>query len=1249
MNCPNCGFDCPPEMRYCGMCGARLAQVCPACNFANPASYRYCGMCGARLTAEALGGAAVALPPSAQSSPPLLPTEVEAIQRGPVALPLEGERRVVTVILTDFTGSTPLLEKVGTEAWVELMNRLLHILETEVYRFGGEVDQFRGDGLVAFFGATSAHEDDPERAVLAALAMQEALGRYASQLAQHGEIDLRMRVGVDTGEVIVASVGDRRQHSEATAMGVAVAIAARMEAAAEPGTVLVSENNYRLVEAHFRWQPLGTIPVKGMSQPMAVYRPLAYIAHADRPPQPAFPYSIPLVGREAEFQTLKHSVEGLFDGRGRIVMLTGDKGSGKSFLANEVREYFIHRGALLAETQTEAAPEVASLTWLRGRCRSYSQTRPYSMWLDLLHDWLGMRLEEADKEKMRVRLRRQAEALWGEGFGEHYPYLATFLSLPLEAEFTEKVRHLDGEGLRRRFFLAVRNWVEALSQSGPLALAFSDMHWADTSSLNLLKHCLPVCDHEALLCLLVFRPERASPVWDLRHFVETEYPHRLARVELSPLTEAQSSELIDCLIGPDALSPETRSLIIRNAEGNPYYIQELIHSLIAEGVLDRDSESRRWRMTRAVTTLDLPDNLQRLLLARIDQLAPEERHVLQVAAVIGPVFWLDLLQALAGEARPLKASLAALQRAQLVQESGRIPELGMQYQFKSTLVRDAAYESLLTAQRAGYHLKAAEYLEGLVKSEAVVGYYGLLAYHYRRAGNSQKELFYALLAAEQARKIYASAETLQHYTRALELLDQMEVGASRHGQLRAIYAQRFEVLKGRREVYYQLGSLEAARADARALLPLAQQMADDPAWKIDALLAPLFALDSREELEEGMRLAREALALSQQAGDRQREMQSRVAIASIGFYLRDPVSKEMAERALDLARQLGDLTTEVNLLVGMGGAYGVDDLPRSQEYLEAALAKSEKLNDKATELALLGALGPQLERRGDYYRQLTEYEQKRLRISREIGNRLVEGQALMFCGQVQGLYLGDHEAGLELQQQALRIWEELPSRLFPLLRMAQLQTASGQYEEALATLDAARPISAGIFDELGRVGLRLVTAILYNTLGDEAHLQQVLEITSQIQQTVANNLVSRQYRVAAACEAAAAHLGLAHCLAGVDAAETARQDHLRQALEASRTALNLYQEFGFMQIVECTSEEILYRHSLTLAASGREAEAAEYLKRAYDEMRRKHDLIPPDSPFRTTYLNMQLHRDIQRAYAAPARSEMGIGSPQGLG
>ncbi len=1223
------------------MCGTRLVQICASCGLASPLDYRFCGMCGALLTGATRPGSPHPAPisdglaPTGEVLPPP-PEEMLPLARiQPGTTPLTGERRQATIVIADVKGSTDLMEQIGTEAWVEVMNRVLQILAAEVSRFGGEVDQFRGDGLVAFFGAKSAHEDDPERAVLAALAMQRSLKPYSADLVESENIELLIRVGVNTGEVIAANIGNRSQHSEDTAMGGAIALAARMESAAEPGTILVSENTYRLVESQFEWEALGEISARGISQPVTVYRPLAPQAEAEQLQRlQALDLSTPLIGLDAEFKTLKCRIEDLHDGRGGIVMLTGEKGLGKSLLAAQVRQYLTRQEALLAKAHDSHA-DTAPLTWLHGRCRSYYQSWPYSMWLDLIRSWLGIRPGQPDEE-INGRLRRQTEALWGQHLADGDPILIEFPSM-LEEAFSQSIETLNAEEPRQRFFQAVRNWLQAMAQRGPLVLDFGDMQWADNTSLELLKYCLPLCDQEAILWLIVFRPERTSPVWAFSHFVETEYPHRLTALTLQPLDDARSREFIDRLIGSEVLPEKTLDLILDKAEGNPYYIRELVHTLISQGTLERDAETGKWHTTRVVDSLDLPDSLQSMLLARIDRLTPDERRVLQLSAVIGRVFWSNVLTKLtASESAPaawsltaeaLTERLTALQRAQLIAEGRRTADLGREYIFESNLVHDAVYESLLTAQRSAYHHQAAKYLEELLDSDSRVRYYGLIAYHYRRAGQPAKELSYTLKAARQAKCIYANAEALENYTRALELLEPMDGQAPDDEQRSDIRIQQFEAIDGRRELLFRMGQFKDGQAEARALLSLARQMAGDPVWLIDALLKQpgVAGWANKGELSAGIPLADEAFSLAQQLGDRRRELHSLVAIANQRLWVNDPTGWELAERVLALARELGDQHYEVGILTRMGQVYVWSDHPgRGTPYLEDALPLSQALGDKIAETKLVKLIGLQFERSGDYYRLLTEYQQKVLRISREINHRPIEASALMDCGQIRGTYLGDCKGGLALLDESLEIWKDTPREAFVQLRIAQIRITQGEYDQALEALERASHIIGEHPRELGQAGFHLVFTILYNALGGKANWKQAIEHTTQTRQLAAEVPLTRQYEMAAACKAASVHLSLAKCTVDDES-----QTHLHRALESSQTALNIYQSFGFVHIIECVSEEIFFRHSQALAANGRQDEAAEYLRRAYDEMMRKHDLIPADSHFRQTYLeNIPLHREI---------------------
>ncbi len=1230
MNCPNCGFDNPPEMNFCGMCGTRLKTTCLNCHQANPYMFKFCGHCGVSLQpCELAADEAEATTLPDQAVTPI----AESVST------LEGERRLATVLIADVKGSTNLLEQLGTEAWVELMNRVLQILEAEVYRFGGQVDQFRGDGLVAFWGTRLVHEDDPERAILAALAMQREIKAFAAQLAEQRGIQLQLRIGINSGEVIVAQIGERSQHSEDTAMGEAIALAARMEAAAEPGTVLVSENTFHLVQGHFKWQALGQITVKGISNPIAIYRPLEPRAAVSRSRRlHLYGLSSHLVGRREQFQAIRKCLEKLYTGQGGVVMISGNEGTGKSELVAVVRSRDQRDRSIVSKTlaESELLRVLPSPTWLFGQCRSFEQTRPGAMWVDLLYNWLGRQDGECETNAGDCLCDR-AVALWGEQSEAYYPYLARFLNLPLPPETEARMALLDAEGLWQRILLALRKWLEAMIEQGPLILVFDDVHWADTRSLELLQACLPMCEQHPLLLILIVRQDRASMIRPLCTLLEREFAHLLTSLELPPLTPEQSEAMIDNLLGSGALDADLRALIVRKAEGNPYYIEELIQMLIRNGVLVRDEQTGRWLTTCAVESLDLPDTVRGLLQATMEGLSPDERHVLQVAAVIGPTFWFNVLAHLLDDGAQLERRLLALEDAQVIRADGTTPELGREYAFQSNMLREAAYDSLLSSLRIAYHLKTAQYMEQFFGLDTSPRYYTFLAYHYHCAGVISKELFYALQAAEHARAIYANQEALHQYTCALRLLDEMEARTRDETRLYVIRTQRFEALSGRRQVLLRLGRVEESIHDARALLDLAEQLNDDPVWMIDALLQQpgVAGWNSIPQLQDGILLTERALTLARQIGDRQRELRCLSVVAHQLLSLNDPRAGEVSESALSLAHELGDRQAEMSILTGMASVYmWGDQQARGIELAQTALELSRSLDDKISEINLLELMSMAYERQGDYYRMLVEFHERRLHLAVEIGHLPLQANALMHCGQIQALYLGDYMEGLLRLRESERRWRGTGKNLFVLLRLIQIFTEMGNLEAALALIDEARQIDAQTSHDMGHAGMNLVEARLCLAWGGQTYLERALDLCTQTAQLVADRrLLSPQYQMAADCLAAAAHLDLAQ------QNEVDRQMHHRQALKHSTAALDMYLRLGGVQVIECVSEEILFVHGRALLANGDELRGSEFLHQAYDETVRKHALIPAESVYKQTFLeNISLHRKIFQAHQEPFRA-----------
>ena len=547
MQCPTCDYTNPHHMQYCGMCGTRIAQECPVCQAVMPLVFVFCGKCGSQLQQT--------LTKTAKTDEVEIPPKPEGLTAYPVPTyngkpsaqgPLRGKRRLATILIADVKRSTQLMEQLGTEDWVLVMNKVLQIMASEIYRFGGEVDQFRGDGLIAFFGAWSAHEDDPVRAVFAGLLMQLAVQQLATKLSEEKGIDLSIRVGINTGEVIAGNIGDLAHHSEDTAMGGAVSLAARLENLAEPGTVLVSEETYQLTKLQYKWESLGEVTIPGISNPMNVYRPLEPLSESEQEHRlQEYGLSIPLIGREDEVNQIQAVINDLRNGVGGIIMIEGMAGLGKSRLISEVQQSIKRDEAISSE-------EKPKITWLRGRCRSYDHSLPHSMWIDTLFNWLGMH-EWTSEEELLERLQHKTWDLWGDQYSEYFPYLAKFLSLPLEKSFSAWVENLEAEGLRNQFFQAIQNWVEAIARRGPTVMIFTEAHWADEASLALLRYCLPLCDRVPILWMVVYRPDSEAPTWPFNHYVETEYPHRLKPIELTSLSTECSNRLLDELIGIDVL------------------------------------------------------------------------------------------------------------------------------------------------------------------------------------------------------------------------------------------------------------------------------------------------------------------------------------------------------------------------------------------------------------------------------------------------------------------------------------------------------------------------------------------------------------------------------------------------------------------------------------------------------------------------------------------------------------------------
>jgi class 3 adenylate cyclase len=588
-------------------------QSCPRCGTSVAEDARFCPNCGQSLAAAPPADDAAQRSLSAAAPAPL----IEKMR----AARMTGERKPVTALFADVVGSTTLAEQMDPEDWTQILNEAFELMSQAVFRYEGTIAQLQGDAMLAFFGAPVAHEDDATRAILAALDMIEVIDEFARQLEQAHGIDFRIRAGINTGPVVVGNVGTDLRY-EYTALGDAVNVAARMQTAAEPGTVMVTASTYRLAEAAFDADDLGEIEVKGKTEPVHAYRVLRRReAPGSRRGLAAVGLESPMIGRDRALKTLRALVPIVRAGRGRIAFVVGEPGIGKSRLLAELK-------------RSELDPDAGPLTWLEGRCVSYGRNVPYHLLIDLVRTMLGVPLNAPEADARRLLDDELARRL-GQEAADTAPYLAHLLTLPLRAEEADRAT-LDPITLQGRYAASIHRLVRRAAEVTPVVLVCEDIHWADAASVEVLRQVLPIAAQYRVLFLGVLRAESDSGGWTLLGQAREIFGDAMTEVRLEPLTETESRDLVAHLLEIESLPDEVRNAILARAEGNPFFVEEVVRMLIERGVIERTD--RRWVAIAGASTVEIPETLHGLLLARIDQLPESAKRSLRVASVIGRQF-----------------------------------------------------------------------------------------------------------------------------------------------------------------------------------------------------------------------------------------------------------------------------------------------------------------------------------------------------------------------------------------------------------------------------------------------------------------------------------------------------------------------------------------------------------------------------------------------------------------------------------
>ena len=781
--------------------------LCAHCDAPVRADQTRCSACGERLQPLAPGGASLQVGEQAPGE----------------------ERRHVTILFADLVNNTPLAERLDPEDMRHVLDAVFDVMSRAVLKLEGTVDKYVGDAVMAVFGAPSAHEDDAVRAVTAAVAMQRAIAELGDDLERRYGSRLSLRVGVNTGEVVAGMLAHSVQTAY-TVVGDAVNVAQRLQSAARPGEILVGERTRELVAQTYELESRPALVLKGKSGSLVAY---AVVGAAKPRPAPNA-----LVGRATERAHLVEAIERVCAGSGGVVAVVGEAGIGKSRLLGEAR----------------SAGRDASATWLEGHSTSYGRSLSYLPFREALRAYTDI-ADGDDADVTWTKLRERVITVLADQTDELLPYLATLIGIRPPEAAMERLRSLDAEALRRQVFRSAYALFEGMAGAGPTVLALEDWHWADPSSEQLLAHLLPLTN-KLLLCW-TGRSEPSSAVGRASQTCARS-GMRYLEIRLLPLTEAESVTMVGNLLGANVPPAPIADRVARRAEGNPFFIQELVRSLVERRVPGRTGAPTPSSLDDGDVVQEMPPSVQATLAARLDGLSAAARETVRIAAVIGRTFSYAMLRD-AHVDRDVDGALAELLGHGLIRESAQPVEPA--FAFTHSLIQESAYASILHERRRTLHRRVAEMIRERA-GERTEDVAGLLAYHYTSAEDWDKAQGYLFAVGDQALRIAADAEAIDLYERALDAYTRA-FGASWDPFERAVVERKIG------EARYRLGEFVVAtkhldralellrdprpRTPGRVRAAIAREFGAQTGHRLSGHLArPLVPTPAREEILQAL-------------------------------------------------------------------------------------------------------------------------------------------------------------------------------------------------------------------------------------------------------------------------------------------------------------------------------------------------------------------------------------------------------------
>jgi class 3 adenylate cyclase/tetratricopeptide (TPR) repeat protein len=1016
MKCPKCQLQNREGAKFCKGCGIILELACPNCRKVISPDSRFCDECGHNLSKPSEANESLRT-----SRQPDLPPDTS----GPTILP-EGERRQATVVFSDLSGYTAMNEQLDPEAVEGIMSRIKEEAVRIVESYGGSVNQFVGDEILALFGIPTAHEDDPLRAVKAALELHEMVRNTSPEVEGSIGKPLRMHTGINTGLIVTHLRDDRDGLIGIT--GRTVNTGARLKSLAGSDEILVGSETQKLIAPYFETVALEAIRMKGKAEPTIPFRVIRESkihSHFEASEQRGF---TTYTGRDQELATLYACLEKVLQKEGQFVTVVGEAGVGKSRLLYEFR----HR------------LDQKDVTVLQGRCDSHGSDTPYFPLIDALRR--GLHLKEEDSpaellEKAVANIKAISPSL--EQFIPLYLHL-----LSIQSDYSLPA-HLQGKELRKAMEQALVAIITLNTQHAPMILILEDWHWSDEASQGALKYLIGVTAPYALMVVVTYRPNYPASWGYLSHHTP---------VILKPLDASNTENILKSVTGAARLPKGLGELIYERTSGNPFFIEELCYSLIEAGVVVVKNEEAT--LTQSLDKLSLPDTVQAIIRTRLDRLDRNAKEAVRLASVIGRVFSQRILERISSAKAVLPESLEALKALEVIQQIQFLPE--DEYTFRHVLTQIVVYESLLLQRRKEIHGAIGLAIEELY-SQRLEEQAPILAYHYIRSDQQNKAIEYALLAGDQAAGLYANSEATTYYEQAFAISQTLPVSSQMQRwqieaslKLAAVAITPQDIERVRRNLE-QAHSLAKALNDERRLTQVLYWLGRMPYVLGDPQTAIEYA---KQSLDLAERLRDEALTAPPV------NLLAR-AYSQLSEFAQ---SAPLIERSVEQMRRLGNKTEEASAAAYAGWVLGqLGKFESAFQYVDRGLQLAREIQNPFTEAACRFFYGVTRIFRGEWNEAITDFEEAR-RIAEHTGDQFRVYVTKVWEGWAR-TSAGDPAHGRVLLEEAFALAGQIGTKMqlsFVKANLAAALVAMGELEGVVAICQEAIRLAEETGDKFGK-------------------------------------------------------------------------------------------------------------------------------------------------------------------------------------